>query len=36
MKDIIEGTLSRFKGLDKAINYIASHDGFTLYDLNNF
>ncbi len=36
MKDIFEGTPSKFKGLDKSVNYIASHDGFCLYDLNNF
>ncbi|MBQ8847489.1 MAG: hypothetical protein IJ003_00925 [Candidatus Gastranaerophilales bacterium] len=36
MKDIIEGTYSRFNGKNKSINYIAAHDGFTLYDLNNF
>lgn len=36
MRDIIEGTPSRFKGVNKSINYIASHDGFTLYDLNSF
>jgi len=36
MRDIIEGTTSVFKGKEKSINYIASHDGFTLFDLNNF
>ena len=36
MKEIIEGTPSKFKGINKSINYIASHDGFTLFDLNNF
>ena len=36
LKDLIEGTYSRFKNPDKAVNYIASHDGFTLYDLNSF
>lgn len=36
LKDIIEGTNSRFGGSNKSINYIASHDGFTLFDLNNF
>ncbi len=36
MKDLIEGTPSKFKSINKSINYIASHDGFTLYDLNNF
>lgn len=36
IKDLIEGTPSKFKGINRAVNYIASHDGFTLYDLNNF
>lgn len=36
MRDIIEGTPSVFKEKEKSINYIASHDGFTLFDLNNF
>lgn len=36
IKDIMEGTASVFKDVPKSINYIASHDGFTLYDLNNF
>ncbi len=36
MKDIIQGSPSIFKGIIRSINYIASHDGFTLFDLNNF
>ena len=36
IKEILEGTPSRFKGVNKSINYIASHDGFTLYDLNSY
>ena len=36
MKDVLEGTFSRFNGVNKSINYIASHDGFTLFDLNSF
>ena len=36
IKNVIEGTPSVFKNPLKSINYIASHDGFTLYDLNSF
>ncbi|MBR3605939.1 MAG: hypothetical protein IKL52_07915, partial [Candidatus Gastranaerophilales bacterium] len=36
LKDIFEGTPSRFKEINKSINYIASHDGFTLVDLNSY
>ena len=36
LKDVIEGTQSKFKGVNKSINYIASHDGFSLFDLNTF
>ncbi len=36
MREIFEGTPSKFKGINKSVNYIASHDGFTLFDLNNF
>jgi len=36
IKEILEGTPSKFKGINKSINYIASHDGFTLYDLNSY
>ncbi len=36
LKDIIEGTPSKFHGVNKSINFIASHDGFTLFDLNHF
>lgn len=36
LKDIFEGTPSRFKGINKSINYIASHDGFSLVDLNSY
>lgn len=36
IKDIIEGSPSVFKGINKSVNFIASHDGFTLHDLNSF
>ncbi len=36
IRNVFEGTPSVFKGNEKSINYIASHDGFTLFDLNNF
>ena len=36
IKDIIEGTPSRFKNVNKSINFIACHDGFTLLDLNSY
>jgi len=36
IRNIIEGTPSKFKGINKSINYIASHDGFTLLDLNSY
>lgn len=36
MREIFEGTPNKFKGINKSINYIASHDGFSLYDLNSF
>lgn len=36
LKDIIEGTPSKFKNVNKSVNFIASHDGFTLFDLNHF
>ena len=35
IKDVFEGTTSRFK-TNKSINYIACHDGFSLYDLNSY
>ena len=35
IREIIEGTPSKFKGINKSINFIATHDGFTLYDLNS-
>lgn len=35
LRDVFEGTSSRFEKPFKSINYIASHDGFTLYDLNS-
>ena len=35
IKEIIEGSPSAFKGENKSVNYIASHDGFTLFDLKN-
>lgn len=36
LRDIFEGTPSKFEKLNKSINYIASHDGFTLLDLNTY
>jgi len=36
IREIFEGTPSKFKGVNKSINYIASHDGFTLNDLNSY
>ncbi len=36
IKDIMEGSPSIFKNINRSINYISSHDGFTLFDLNNF
>lgn len=36
IREIIEGSPSIFKGVNKSINYIASHDGFSLFDLNTF
>ena len=36
MRDIFEGTPSKFKNVNKSVNYIASHDGFTLVDLNTY
>ncbi len=35
-KNLIEGTTSVFKNDVRTINYITSHDGMTLYDLNSF
>ena len=35
-KNLIEGTKSVFKNEVRTINYIASHDGMTLYDLNSY
>ncbi len=36
IREVFEGTPSRFNGVNKSINYVASHDGFTLYDLNSY
>lgn len=36
IKEIMEGTPSKFKDVNKSINYVASHDGFSLYDLNTY
>ena len=36
IREIMEGTPSKFKNINKSINYIASHDGFSLFDLNNY
>ncbi len=35
IREVFEGTPSKFKN-NKSINYIASHDGFSLYDLNTY
>lgn len=36
VKNIFEGTKTKFKNKYGAINYIACHDGFCLYDINSF
>lgn len=36
IREIFEGTPSKFKGINKSVNYIASHDGFSLNDLNSY
>ena len=36
IREVIEGTPSIFKGKNKSVNFIACHDGFCLYDLNNY
>lgn len=36
IRNVLEGTPSKFMGINKSINYIACHDGFTLLDLNSY
>lgn len=36
IRNVLEGTPTKFKGINKSINYIACHDGFTLLDLNSY
>ncbi len=36
VRNVFEGTKSRFKDKYGAINYICCHDGFSLYDCNSF
>ncbi|MBR1617547.1 hypothetical protein IJ670_05280, partial [bacterium] len=36
IRNIMEGTPSKFKREIRALNYIACHDGFSLYDLNTY
>lgn len=36
IREVFEGSPDIFNKVNKSINYIASHDGFCLYDLNNF
>lgn len=36
IRDIIEGTPSKFKDEIRSINYVSCHDGYTLFDLNTF
>ena len=36
IREIIEGTPKVFKGKNKSVNFIACHDGFSLYDLNTY
>ena len=36
IRNIMEGSPKIFKTKNKSINYIASHDGFSLYDLNTY
>ena len=36
IKNLIEGSPAHFNGTNRAVNFIAAHDGFTLLDLNSF
>ena len=36
LREIVEGNPAVFEGINKSVNYIASHDGFSLFDLNSF
>ncbi len=36
LRELVEGSPNIFSGVNKSINYIASHDGFCLFDLNNY
>lgn len=36
IKNLIEGTPKIFKTKNKSVNFIACHDGFSLYDLNTY
>ena len=36
IRNLLEGSPKTFKGKAKSINYIACHDGFSLYDLNTY
>ncbi len=36
LKELVEGSPNIFNSANKSINFIASHDGFCLYDLNHY
>ncbi len=36
IRNIIEGTNTKFKGDLRSINYVSCHDGFSLFDLNTY
>ena len=36
IRNVIEGTPSKFKNEMRSINYVSCHDGYTLFDLNNY
>ena len=36
LKEIFEGSPNTFNKVNKSINFIACHDGFSLYDLNSY
>lgn len=36
MRNVIEGQPNKFSGKLRSINYVCSHDGFSLFDMNNY
>ncbi len=36
MRNIIEGTFTKFQDKTRSINYVSCHDGFSLFDLNTY